>query len=151
MFRTNYHSSVTTIACTFLLTGWMTLPVLAGTENEVLTEAELAQEAPPIFGLGWLDQTQFIASTSANSMANRLDRFFGVQRSDIEAAYSALRLTTIQSWNDIDGFENAVRLRGKVYLPRINERISLIFSEEDGDGTSYFTQNAASISQQETT
>lgn len=151
MFRTNYHSSVTTSACTFLLTGWMTLPVLAATENEVLTEAELAQEAPPIFGLGWLDQTQFIASTSANSMANRLDRFFGVQRSDIEAAYSALRLTTIQSWNDIDGFENAVRLRGKVYLPRINERISLIFSEEDGDGTSYFTQNAASISQQETT
>lgn len=108
-------------------------------------------ESPPLFGLGWLDQTQSVASDSANALANRLDRFFGVQRSDIEAAYSSLRLTTIQSWNDIDDYDSGVRLRGKVHLPRINERISLIFSEEDGDGTEYYTQNAASVSQQNTT
>ena len=90
--------------------------------------AEKEQEEPAVFGLGWLDQTQSIASNSANGLAMRMDRFFGVQRSDIEAAYSSLRLTTIQSWNDIDDFDTGVRLRGKVHLPRINERISLIFS-----------------------
>ena len=109
------------------------------------------EDAPPVFGLGWLDQTQAFASSSANGLANRLDRFFGVQRSDIEAAYSSLRLTTVQSWNNIDDYDSGVRLRGKVHLPRINERISLIFSEEDGDGTEYYTQNAASITQQNTT
>lgn len=135
---------------TTLLVNWMLMSGVSAQEVEA-SEADLAAEAPDIFGLGWLDQTQSIASNSANSLANQLDRFFGVQRSDIEAAYSALRLTTIQSWNDIDDFETGVRLRGKVYLPRINERISLIFSEEDGDGTTYYTQNAASITQQETT
>ena len=88
----------------------------------------MEQEEPAVFGLGWLDQTQSIASNSANGLAMRMDRFFGVQRIDIEAAYSSLRLTTIQSWNDIDDFDTGVRLRGKVHLPRINERISLIFS-----------------------
>lgn len=112
---------------------------------------EKPEEAPAVFGLGWLDSTQEIASNSANGLANRLDRFFGVQRSDIEAAYSSLRLTTINSWNNIDNVDSGFRLRGKVHLPRINERISLIFSEEDGDGTDYYTQNAASIAQQNTT
>ena len=92
---------------------------------------EINENVPGVFGLGWLDQTQSFASDSANALANQLDRFFGVQRSDIEAAYSALR--------------------GKVHLPRINERISLIFSEEDGDGTSYYSGNNASVAQQETT
>ena len=119
-----------------------------GEEEE---SADTAEQAPEFFGLGWLDQSQSIASISANTMANQLDRFFGVQRSDIEAAYSALRLTSVQSWNQIDDFDSGLRLRGKVHLPRINERVSLIFSEEDGDGTSYYTQDTASISQQDST
>jgi len=122
-------------------------PAFAANEPEAINP----EDAPPVFGLGWLDSTQEIASNSANGLANRFDRFFGVQRSDIEAAYSSLRLTTINSWNNIDNIDSGVRLRGKVYLPRIDERISLIFSEEDGDGTTYYTQNAASISQQNTT
>ena len=126
------------------------LPVLcAGADPD--NSEPTAEEPPAVFGLGWLDSTQAIATDSANGLAVRLDRFFGVQRSDIEAAYSSLRLTTIQSWNDIDDFDSGVRLRGSVHLPRINERISLIFSEEDGDGTAYYTQNAASISEQNTT
>jgi hypothetical protein len=128
----------------------MLCPLLFGAAENT-GEGEEFDAPPPVFGLAWLDQTQSFASNSANSLANQLDRFFGVQRSDMEAAYSSLRLTTIQSWNDIDNFETGIRLRGKVHLPRINERVSLIFSEEDGDGTTYYTQNAASISQQETT
>jgi len=112
---------------------------------------EIDENVPGVFGLGWLDQTQSFASDSANALANQLDRFFGVQRSDIEAAYSALRVTATESWNDIDDFDSGLRLRGKVHLPRINERISLIFSEEDGDGTSYYSGNNASVAQQETT
>ena len=103
------------------------------------------------FGLGWLDQTQAYASDQANTAANRLDRFFGVPRSDLEAAYSSLRLTVINAWSDIDGYEPDVRLRGKLHLPRINERISLIFSEDEGDGTSYYNQAGTSAPQNQQT
>jgi len=140
------------LSTVLLLAGFQFLPGFSAhvaAQEGPVTDTD--EPTPLVFGLGFLDQTQSLASDSANALANRLDRFFGVQRSDIEAAYSALRFTTIQSWNDIDGYETGVRLRGKVHLPRINERISLIFSEEDGDGTNYFSQNAASISQQETT
>lgn len=112
--------------------------------------AETLEDAPTIFGLGWLDRTQSAASNSTNALAGQIDRFFGVQRSDIEAAYSALRVATIHSWNRDDAFGAGMRVRGKVYLPRINERVSLVFSEEDGDGTTYQPQNAASVASNET-
>lgn len=140
---------------TLLLAVGVVLPVFPGslraaesTDETAMTDPE---DTPEVFGLGLLDRTQLAASNSANALANQLDRFFGVQRSDIEAAYSSLRLTAIESWNDIENFESGVRLRGKVYLPRINERISLIFSEEDGDGTTYYSQNNVSVAEQQTT
>ncbi|MEY4642220.1 MAG: hypothetical protein RLZZ227_2214 [Pseudomonadota bacterium] len=93
------------------------------------------------FDLGWLDRTQANASARANSLAGRVDRFFGVERSDLEAAYSSLRFGTEMRWTEGDGFEPRVRLRGRLYLPRVNERISLIFSEDKGEGASYYSQN----------
>lgn len=93
------------------------------------------------FGLGWLDQTQATASRRADSLANRVDRFFGVERSDLEAAYSSLRFGTEMRYTEGDGFEPRVRLRGRLHLPRVDERISLIFSEDKGEGSSYYSQN----------
>ena len=61
---------------------------------------EINENVPGVFGLGWLDRTQSFASDSANALANQLDRFFGVQRSDIEADYGcAARLTCPASMN----------------------------------------------------
>ncbi len=150
MFSKRLVSSLRhTLACLATSLPLLLSPGAAGADNR---EVETVDEnVPAVFGLGWLDQTQSFASESANALANQLDRFFGVQRSDIEAAYSALRVTATESWNDIDDFDSGLRLRGKVHLPRINERISLIFSEEDGDGTSYYSGNNASIAQQEST
>lgn len=92
------------------------------------------------FGLGWLDQTQEFSSDRADQLASQLDRFFGVERSDLEAAYSSLRLIPEFRWEE-GGAEPRLRLRGRLHLPRINERISLILSEDQGEGTSYYTQN----------
>ncbi len=46
------------------------------------------------FGLGWSDQSQATASNYVNSFAKTVDRFFGEPRSDLEAAYSSLRIST---------------------------------------------------------
>jgi hypothetical protein len=93
------------------------------------------------FGLGWLDATQANFSNRANSLANRVDRFFGSERSDLEAAYSSLRLGTEFRWTEAEGVETHLRLRGRLYLPRINDRISLIFSEDKGEGSDYYAEN----------
>ena len=94
------------------------------------------------FGLGWLDQTQAYTTGKADTLAAQLDRVFGVERSDLEAAYSSLRFSTELRYSKIDGVEPGVRLRGKLYLPRINERISLIFSEDRGEGSNDINQSA---------
>jgi hypothetical protein len=105
-------------------------------------DADLAATADDqgFFGLGWLDQTQSFSSNRADQMARQLDRFFGVERSDLEAAYSSLRLIPEVRWQE-GGPETRLRLRGRLHLPRVNERISLILSEDQGEGTSYYTQN----------
>jgi len=105
-----------------------------------------AQETPvepeKIFGLGWLDNTQAYSTTQADALARQLDRFFGVERSDLEAAYSSLRLILETRWQEQGISDTRVRLRGTLHLPRVSERLSLIFSEDQGEGTTYYAQNA---------
>jgi hypothetical protein len=93
------------------------------------------------FGLGWLDQTRDFSANRADAMAQSLDRFFGVPRSDVEAAYSSLRLITETRMSELDDDDFRVRLRGTVHLPGITERLRLIFSEDQGEGTTYYSQN----------
>jgi len=99
------------------------------------------QENDGFFGLGWLDATQAFSTSRADALARRLDRYFGVERSDLEAAYSSLRLTTQTSWEHHDGADLRVRLRGTLHLPRLNERLRLVFSEDRGEGATYYNQN----------
>ncbi|MBR9912097.1 MAG: hypothetical protein GYB33_17285 [Gammaproteobacteria bacterium] len=81
----------------------------------------------------WVDDTHTYVANSAHELANWIDHFFGSPRDDIESAYSSLRLTFESEWEEGQGRDNAVRLRGKVHLPRINERLSLIFTDEEGE------------------
>jgi hypothetical protein len=60
-----------------------------------------------------------------------MDNFFGVRRSDLEAARSSLRLRGEVQWDEDDGTGTGFKVRGKLYLPRISERLSLIFADED--------------------
>ncbi len=126
------------VSALLLLVGIQPAP---GQAAEVEAEAEASNDTSGFFGLGWLDNTQASASRRANSLANRVDRFFGSERSDLEAAYSSLRLGTELRWTEGEGFDPRVRLRGRLYLPRINDRISLIFSEDKGEGSSYYDEN----------
>lgn len=90
--------------------------------------------ADPIENPGnWLDSTHSYVSGSTDALAAWIDRFFGLPRSDIESAYSSLRLTLENDWLEGGDHNSAVRLRGKVHLPRINKRLSLIFTDESGE------------------
>jgi hypothetical protein len=116
----------------------------ADTPHPPLPSAEdlRQQQKSGFFGLGWLDRTQAASSNQANELAQRIDRYFGVERSDLEAAYSSLRLTTQSAWSHNDGLDFLkLGLRGTVHLPRLNERFLLVFSGDRGEGTTYYDQN----------
>ena len=109
----------------------------------VLPPCAVAQESEQsgFFGLGWLEQTHEYSTDKADTLAANLDRFFGAERSDLEAAYSSLRLITEARWQENSSVTPKVQLRGRLYLPRINKRLSLILSEDEGEGSSYYNQN----------
>ncbi len=59
----------------------------------------------------------------------------------MEAAYSSLRISVEQFWHENKNSDTNLHLRGKIHLPRINERVSLIFSEDEGEGGDFYEQN----------
>jgi len=79
----------------------------------------------------WLDASQEYVTTQADNVAEWMDRFFGDVQAEEDAPYSTLRLRFEQEWDEENHFDSDVKLRGKVYLPNLNRRISLLFNEED--------------------
>tara|TARA_R110002110_G_scaffold278023_2_gene493328 strand:+ start:43121 stop:44014 length:894 start_codon:yes stop_codon:yes gene_type:complete len=79
----------------------------------------------------WLDDSHDYVSDQADNLAAWMDSFFGVNRVDEEAPYSTLRLRLEPEWDEIDGWDTGISLRGKVHLPNLNKRVSLLFSDDD--------------------
>jgi hypothetical protein len=97
--------------------------------------AQSAQSQEPVETAGddstWLDASHEYIVDNADDIAKWMDDFFGVARAEEEAPYSTLRLRLEQEWDEIEGWESGVKLRGKVHLPRLNKRLSLLFSDDD--------------------
>lgn len=126
------------------------LPVLPLATLAADSAEAAVDDSKGLFGLGWLDQTRAYSTSKADALALQLDRYFGVERSDLEAPYSSLRLTTELDYKQGDGVDPHVRLRGTLHLPRVDERVRLIFSEDQGEGASYYKQNELLNPQQST-
>jgi hypothetical protein len=86
----------------------------------------------------WADESHEYVGNKADDLAIYLDRFFGAPLEDLESADSTVRLSAGYRWDKDRGNDTKFRLRGNVHLPRINDRLSLVFNgEEDEDGGSY--------------
>lgn len=79
----------------------------------------------------WVDSSHQYIGTKADDLAIYLDRFFGTPLDDLESADSTVRFVTQLEWDQDDGSDAGFRLRGKVDLPRVSERLSLVFDGED--------------------
>ncbi len=90
---------------------------------------------------GWMDNSHDFVTTNADALAGWMDGFFGTQRNDEETARSYLRLRLQYEWDQEDGHDfKKPALRGKVRLPRADERLGLIFSD-DGDEQSTVSED----------
>lgn len=81
----------------------------------------------------WVDDSHAFATERAQRLTEWMDSFFGDPVYDLEKPESLLRLEWANTWDEVDDYDTRLRLRGKVRLPRLSERINIIFSGEDGD------------------
>jgi hypothetical protein len=98
----------------------LSLPVIVVAEDPQETDSN------------WLDSSHRYVHNSTDQLAGWIDQFFGVPRTDLESAHSSLRLILENNWQEGEGNSDTVRLRGKIHLPRVNERLSLLFEDEEG-------------------
>ena len=98
----------------------------------------------------WVDESHQYIGSRADDLAIYLDRFFGAPLEDLESADSTVRFVTRFEWDEDSGEDVRFRLRGKVDLPRISKRLSLVFNADDADDeragySATGTQNTAGL------
>ncbi len=87
-------------------------------------------EEPPA---NWVDSSHSYATEQAQALTQWMDNYFGEPNYEIESAESLIRIDFTTDWDQDDGVNNNVRLRGKLQVPRISKRLNVVFSDESGD------------------
>lgn len=106
-------------------------PNTSSAENTIETEQTLEITKAEDENDQWLDTSHSYVVSGADNIAVWMNQFFGDARTEEEAPYSTLRLRFEQEYDEQDQFDSDIKLRGKVYLPNLNERVSLLFADED--------------------
>jgi len=98
------------------------------------TSGETEPADPNEIALTWVDTSHSYATSQALALAQWLDDFFGDPEYDSDRAESYLRLQFISKWDEEEDDDVLrARLHGRIQLPKLSKRVSLVFSGEDGD------------------
>lgn len=81
----------------------------------------------------WVDSSHTYAAQKAQAVTQWMDSYFGEPNYELETPNSLIRLDFTTQWDEDDGNNNNVRLRGKLYLPALSKRLSLVFDDDQGD------------------
>ncbi|MCB1689853.1 MAG: hypothetical protein KDI33_15260 [Halioglobus sp.] len=113
----------------FILATILVTPALCGAaESEPVTPAEAGEEP-----LNWVDESHAYATDNVQALTEWMDNFFGDPNYELEKAESLVRVLWRNEFDQSDGYNTKVRLRGKLQLPKISKRLNLFFGGEDGD------------------
>lgn len=80
----------------------------------------------------WLDVRRYDAKDYLNKAAHKMDGWFGTTDPS-DPARASLRVMVDTHWNEYDGTTVKPRVRGKLKLPTLENRLSLVFGDEDLD------------------
>jgi len=83
--------------------------------------------------ISWVDSSHSYATERAQALTEWMDNYFGEPNYELESAESLIRIDFTSDWDEEDGTNNNVRLRGKLQLPKISKRLNIVFSDESGD------------------
>ena len=81
----------------------------------------------------WVDPSHRFATDRTMALTRWVDSFFGDMDGDAEIAESRLRLKITADWDERLGTETRVSVGGKVNLPRLADRVDLVFRGDDPD------------------
>lgn len=90
----------------------------------------------------WLDHQQRNIRDWADDTSQTMDEWFGVADPK-RPANATIRVLLDQSWSHDDGYEIKPRIRGKIRLPSLERRLSLVFGDDRLDDE--FSNNVANI------
>ncbi|MGE8561214.1 MAG: hypothetical protein ACN6NJ_09745 [Acinetobacter sp.] len=80
----------------------------------------------------WIDRNQLKIRDWADHTSHKIDNWFG--KTDPEKpATATLRVIVDNSWNKHDGYEIKPRIRGKIKLPTLERKLSLVFGDDSLD------------------
>lgn len=99
--------------------------------QETAVPADPAAADDSVDKANWVDTAHTATADSAQALVEWMDDFFGDPTYDLEKAESFLRLEFENEWDQDKGNDFGVRLRGKVQLPKISQRVDLLFSDDD--------------------
>lgn len=106
--------------------------LLAETVEE---EWEAAAPEPDDPKVNWVDGSHDYVANQTQALANWMDSFFGDANYDSEQAESIIRIELEQDWDNDGGGSFGSKIRGRVHMPRLSKRLSLVFSgDEDEEG-----------------
>jgi hypothetical protein len=109
---------------------WVLLLVAVGSCGSARAEDSEETEQLPIT---WVDTSHAYATNATQDLVQWMDDFFGAPIEDAERAESYLRLILIDDWDTSDQHSFKARVRGQVQMPKLSERIALVFAGDDGE------------------
>lgn len=80
----------------------------------------------------WLDRKHQQTSQQINRVAHRVDDWFGEPKPDAPAS-ATLRVMLDATWNKHDSLKIEPRVRGRIKLPTLEEKVSVVFGDDSLD------------------
>lgn len=96
-------------------------------------EAAAPEQDPNEPAINWVDTSHAALTDQAQRMTEWMDDFFGDPEYILEQAESQLRLEFFERYETDRGNDFKVRLRGKLQLPKVSQRLNLVFSGEESE------------------
>jgi hypothetical protein len=108
--------------------------LLAMLPGHGIAQTDNPADAEPADDTGdWLASGYRQIDNRGDELANWVDGFFGHARDVQDAATSTVRLRPQFEWDERDGSDLKLKATGRLHLPRTSDRLSVVFSGEDGD------------------
>ncbi|MDA8752688.1 hypothetical protein N9M39_00845 [Halieaceae bacterium] len=96
-------------------------------------EAAVPEDDPNEPPINWVDTSHAALTDRAQRMTEWMDGFFGDSEYILEQPESQLRLEFVDKHETDRGNDFKVRLRGKLQLPQISERLDIVFNGEESE------------------
>lgn len=100
--------------------------------TEVPTAASQAMEPTPPIHNTWTDRQHRNIQATINRWAHNMDDWFGTPDPD-KPASANLRIMMDTTWNKYDRFSVRPRIRGKLKLPVLQQRLNVVFGDDSID------------------